>query len=192
MLFTAMVIAAFVAQPTSHDTVRVSVHSMMDEAQSLEKAAGNVSLTALISSAQQSAADVVRTVAIKLADGWVMRCSTDAQPRGSGWTPIVPRLPGVPTSRDGLELTALDHACGRQAGDLTVTISLWYGSPHQRLIPVATIVPRDGVTLRVEELRAFGVQPVEISIETRPAPLLHVPVVGSASSGVQVTAEIEG
>jgi hypothetical protein len=192
MLFTAMVIAAFVAQPTSHDTERVSVHSMMDEAQSSDKAAGKVSLTALSSSAQQSAADVVRTVAIKLADGRVMRCSTDAQPRGSGWTPIVPRLPGVPTSRDGLELSALDHACGRQAGDLTVTISLWYGSPHQRLIPVATIVPRDGVTLRVEELRAFGVQPVEISIETRPAPLLHVPLVGSASSGVQVTAEIEG
>jgi hypothetical protein len=140
----------------------------------------------------RDAVSVVRTVAIKLADGRVLRCSTDAQPRGSGWTPIVPRIPGAPTSRDGLELSALDHACGRQAGEVTVTISLWYGSPHQRLIPVATIVPRDGVTVRVEELRAFGVQPVEISIDTRPAPVLHVPVVGSASSGVQVTAEIEG
>jgi hypothetical protein len=160
MFVTALVIAAFVAQTTSHD--------------------------------EQSAADVVRTVAIKLADGRVLRCSTDAQPRGSGWTPIVPRIPGLPTSRHGLELSALDHACGRQAGNLTVTISLWYGEPHQRLIPVATVVPRDGVTVRVEELRVFGVQPVEISIETRPAPLLHIPVVGSASSGVQVGAEIEG
>jgi hypothetical protein len=155
----------------------------------------NLAVGGVMSSAprpQQPAPEVVRTVAIRLADGRVMRCSTDAQPRGSGWTPIVPRIPGVPTSRDGLELSALDHACGRQAGDLTVTISLWYGSPHQRLIPVATVVPRDGVTIRVEELRAFGVQPVEISIETRPAPSLHVPVVQSASSGVQVSAEIEG
>jgi hypothetical protein len=141
---------------------------------------------------QRPAADVVRTVAIKLADGRVMRCSTDAEPRGSGWTPIVPKIPGAPTSRDGLELSALDHACGRQAGELTVAISLWYGSPHQRRIPVATVVPREGATIRVEELRAFGVQPVEISIETRPAPSLRVPVVGSASSGVQVSADVEG
>ena len=153
-----------------------------------------ISLVALLSPAAQpqQPADVVRTVAITLADGRVMRCSTDAQPRGSGWTPIVPRIAGVPTSRDGLEVSALAHACGRQAGELTVTISLWYGSPHQRLVPVATIVPREGVTTRVEELRAFGVQPVEISIETRAAPVLRAPVVGSASSGVQVTAEIEG
>jgi hypothetical protein len=154
-----------------------------------------ISLAALLSSAAQPqapAVDVVRTVAIKLADGRVIRCSTEAQPRGSGWTPIVPRITGAPTSRDGLELSALDHACGRQAGDVTVTISLWYGTPHQRLIPVATIVPHDGVTVRVEELLPYGVQPVEISIETRPAPVLHVPAVGSASSGVQVTAGIEG
>ena len=126
-----------------------------------------LSLAALLSSAaqpQQPTAEVVRTVAITLADGRVMRCSTDAQPRGSGWTPIVPRIAGMATSRDGLELSALDHACSRQAGNVTVTISLWYGSPHQRLIPVATIVPHDGVTLRVEELRAFGVQPAEVSI----------------------------
>lgn len=158
-------------------------------------ATGSLSLAGLISPAaqsQQPVAEVVRTVAIKLADGRVLRCSTEAQPRGSGWTPIVPRIPGEPTSRDGLELTALDHVCGRQAGELTVTISLWYGSPHQRLVPVATIVPREGATLRVEELRAFGVQPVEISIEARPAPVLRVPVVGSASTGVQVSAEIEG
>lgn len=153
-----------------------------------------ISLAALLSSAAQAQqpAAVVRTVAIKLTDGRVLRCSADAQPRGSGWTPIVPTIAGANTSRDGLELSALDHACGRQAGNLTVTISLWYGSPHQRLIPVATIVPRDGVTVRVEELRAFGVQPVDISIETRPAPVLHVPVAGSASAGVQVTADIEG
>jgi hypothetical protein len=158
-------------------------------------AAGRLSLAGLTSPAaqsQQPVAEVVRTVAIKLADGRIMRCSTEAQPRGSGWTPIVPRIPGVPTSRDGLELSALDHVCGRQGGELIVTISLWYGSPHQRLIPVATIVPRDGITLRVEELRDFGVQPVEISIEARPAPQLRVPVVGSASTGVQISAEIEG
>jgi len=104
-----------------------------------------IALAALLSSAAQpqQPADVVRTVAIKLADGRVMRCTTDAQPRGSGWTPVVPRIAGAPTLRDGLELSALDHACGRQAGELTVTISLWYGSPHQRLVPVATIVPRE-------------------------------------------------
>lgn len=152
----------------------------------------SLSVVLSLAAQPQQPAGVVRTVAIKLADGRVMRCSTDAEPRGSGWTPIVPRIAGAPTLRDGLELSALDHACGRQGGDVTVTIALWYGSPHQRLVPVATIVPREGVTVRVEELRAFGVQPVEISIETRPAPVLHVPVVGSASSGVEVTADIEG
>ena len=154
-----------------------------------------ISLAALLSPAAQpqpQSAEAVRTIAIKLADGRVLRCSTGDEPRGSGWTPIVPRIPGAATSRDGLELSALDHACGRQGGEVTVTISLWYGSPHQRRIPVATIVPRDGVTVRVEELRAYGVQPVEISIETRPAPVLRVPAVDSASSGVQVTAAIEG
>jgi hypothetical protein len=174
---------------------RPPVQSILDESQGLETAAEKMSSAGSIAPAaqpQQSAAEVARTVAIKFADGRVMRCSSEAQPRGSGWTPIVPKIPGVPTSRDGLELSALDHACGRQAGELTVTISLWYGSPHQRLIPVATVVPRDGVTVRVEELRAFGVQPVEISIETRPAPSLQVPGVGSASSGVHVSAQIEG
>jgi ketosteroid isomerase-like protein len=145
-----------------------------------------------VPSRQAVPADSVRTVAIRLADGRVLRCSMEEEPRGSGWTPIVPRVPGATTSRDGLELSALDHACGRSGGEVTVTISLWYGSPHQRRIPVATVVARDGITVRVDELRAYGVQPVEISIETHAAPALRLPAVASASSALQVSAEVEG
>jgi hypothetical protein len=42
MLLTAMMIAAIIAQPASQGSVLASVHSMMDEAQNLETAAGKI------------------------------------------------------------------------------------------------------------------------------------------------------
>jgi hypothetical protein len=151
-------------------------------------------LIGMSSAAQQSSGDMVRTVAIKLADGGILRCSTGARPIGGGYSPIVLTIPGVPTSRDGLDLSMIEHTCGRQGADVTVTIALRYGPTRQHRIPVVTVVAHDGVTLHiVEELRAFGVKPEEISIETWKAPVLHVPAVESVSSGLPVvSAEVEG
>ena len=59
----------------------------------------------------QPAPELVRTIAIRLADGRVLRLTpTHEQPRGSGWTSLVPKIAGASTVRDGLEVSALDYA----------------------------------------------------------------------------------
>jgi hypothetical protein len=91
----------------------------------------------LVQASPQDAAQPVasRRLVVTYSDG---RTSTQIlRPRGGFWTPRFPRQ-GNPPQHDGLSLSALhvDFQAGR---DLVVTVSLKYGSPHQKAVEVATV-----------------------------------------------------
>ncbi len=109
------------------------------------------------------------------------------RPRGGFWTPRFPRQ-GNPPQHDGLSLSALqvDFEAGR---DLVVTVSLKYGSPHQKTVEVATV--RLGTEpVRVDDLERYGVDPIVLSLdEFSPVPLVQ-PTVTSASPLLDVTVDL--
>jgi len=143
------------------------------------------------SAAAQSAAAVPdstpRELAIKYADGHT--AYQVLRPSGGSWTPFFPRIPGVETSRNGLPLTALDVAHALDGPDVRVAISLIYGRPHQDRLKVATVTVTAERSVRVDQLTAYGVEPVTLSIiALRPAPPF-VPSVSASSSALEVTVE---
>ena len=110
-------------------------------------------------------------------------------PRGGSWTPSFPHRPDAP-AQDGLPLTALEvnHVVD---GDLvTVTVALKYGVPQQRTVPVATIRMKGDEPVTVSDLSRFGVDPIVLSIDDFPPPVLVNPTSTSISSLIDVTAEL--
>ena len=75
------------------------------------------------------------------------------KPHGGFWIPKFPRQANPPR-HDGLALAAL-QVDFEVARDIVVTVSLKYGSPHQKTVPVATV--RLGEEpVRVNELETYG------------------------------------
>jgi hypothetical protein len=109
------------------------------------------------------------------------------KPRGGFWRPKFPRQANAPL-HDGLPLSAL-QVDFEMARDIVITVSLKYGSPHQRTIPVATV--RLGAEpVRVTDLERFGVDPIVLSLDDfSPAPLVQ-PTVTSASPLLDVTVDL--
>ena len=72
---------------------------------------------------------------------------------------------------------------------LAVTVSLKYGSPHQKTVQVATV--RLGAEpVRVDDLERYGVDPIVLSLdEFSPVPLVQ-PTVTSASPMLDVTVDL--
>jgi hypothetical protein len=109
-------------------------------------------------------------------------------PRGGSWTPTFPRSAKPPTY-DGLPLAALkvDHVVD---GDVTVTVSLMYGRPHQRTVHIATVklVAQEPIT--VNELSAYGVDPITLTLGVLPAAPLVQPTAGSASAMLDVVVDL--
>jgi hypothetical protein len=135
----------------------------------------------------------VRAIAVTYADG--RRTDSTIGERGRvSWTPVFPRVSGATTARDGLPLNALQFEEALDGQDLVVTLALLYGSPHQRRVPVATVRVTEDRPVRVDELEAFGVQPIVLSIVRLPLAQLHLPSVSSPSSqlDVQVDADSAG
>jgi hypothetical protein len=125
--------------------------------------------------------NTVRVFSIEYADGRTVRYPVRDKSWGS-WTPLFPRVPGAQTDRDGLALSALDIGCVVEGRDLAVTIALRYGTPHQKQVPVATLKLTDDRPVRVEELTAFGVQPITLAIVSLARPQLPIPAVLLPSS----------
>ena len=73
--------------------------------------------------------------------------------------------------------------------DVVVTVSLKYGSPHQKTVQVATV--RLGADpVRVSDLERYGVDPIVLSLDDySPAPLVQ-PTVTSASPLLDVTVDL--
>ena len=109
------------------------------------------------------------------------------RPRGGSWTPKFPRQANPPPY-EGLPLNALqvDFEVDR---DIVITVSLKYGSPHQKTVQVATV--RLGTDpVRVSDLERYGVDPIVLSLDDySPAPLVQ-PTVTSASPLLDVTVDL--
>ena len=109
------------------------------------------------------------------------------KPRGAFWTPKFPRQANPPR-HDKLPLSVLqvEFEAGR---DVLINVSLKYGNPHQKTVPVATVrLGKEPV--RVDDLERYGVDPIVLSLdEFSPVPLVQ-PAVTSASPLLDVSVDL--
>jgi hypothetical protein len=136
--------------------------------------------------AQDPSSGAPRSLVISYSDGRVT--TRVLTPRAGMWTGSFPRR-GKPTADDGLPLTALkiDHVVER---DVIVTVSLMYGTPHQRTIQVATVKLAGPDPVVVNELSAFGVDPITLALDVLPPAAFVQPTVGSASPLLDVSVDL--
>jgi hypothetical protein len=134
--------------------------------------------------------DTSRGLTIQYADGAV---STGPLRRSGGmWTPTFPRIAGASTSRDGIPLTTLDVKHVIDGAHVVVTVSLFYGGPGQHGVKVATVRLLPDTPVSVNELRAYGVEPITLSVVPIPASPAYAPEVVSVSSQLLARAEAVG
>jgi len=132
----------------------------------------------------------IRALAVTYADG--RKTNTTLSDRGRvAWTASFPRIPGADTAREGLPLNALQFEEAIEGPNLVVTIALLYGSPQQRRIQVASVRVTEDRPVRVAELEAFGVKPIEMTIVRLPPAQLPLPSVTSPSSQLDVQVEAD-
>jgi hypothetical protein len=143
-------------------------------------------------SAQSSgqATDTGRAFSIQYADGKVF--NAPLRPTGGMWTPSFPRIAGADTSRDGVRLTTLDVKYVVEGTDIVVTVGLYYGGPYKNPLKVATVRVSPGAPVVVHELRAYGVEPITLSLVSIPNTVAYVPEAVSASAQVDVRLEPVG
>jgi len=132
----------------------------------------------------------IRALSVTYADGRKTNSPLGNQGRVS-WTAAFPRIPGAETARDGLPLNALQLEEAIEGPNLVVTIALLYGSPQQRRVQVASVRVAEDRPVRVSELEAFGVKPIEMTIVRLPPAQLIIPSVTSPSSQLDVQVEAD-
>ena len=108
------------------------------------------------------------------------------------WTPRFPTIPGVDTSRNGLALSTLDVRHAIDGADVVLNVSLSYGGPRQNVTPVATARVSADAPVQINQLRAFGVEPILVSLVPIPPAAVYAPATVSASAHVFVRAEPVG
>jgi hypothetical protein len=134
--------------------------------------------------------DTSRGLSIQYADG---RVTTGPVRRTGGmWTPTFPRIAGADTSREGVPLTTLDMKHVVDGSDVVVTVSLFYGGPGLHGVKVATVRLSGEAPVHVNELRAFGVEPIVLSLVSIPATVAYAPEVVSVSAQLLVRGEAVG
>ena len=117
--------------------------------------------------------DTSRGLSIRYADG---RVSTGPLRRTGGmWTAEFPTIAGADTSREGVRLTTLDIKHVIDGADVVVTVSLFYGGPGQRGVKVATVRLSGTEPVHVNELRAYGVEPIVLSLVPIAATVAYAP-----------------
>jgi len=140
-------------------------------------------------SASPSPGDI-RALSVTYADGRTTNQTLGDRGR-VGWTAAFPRIPGAVTAREGLPLNALQIEEAIEGPNLVVTIALLYGHPQQRRVQVASVRVTEDRTVRVSELEAFGVKPIEMTIVRLPPAQLPIPSVTSPSSQLDVQVEAD-
>ena len=134
--------------------------------------------------------DTSRGLSIRYADG---RTTTGPLRRTGGmWTPDFPTIAGADTSREGVRLTTLDVKHVIDGADVVVTVSLFYGGPGQRGVKVATVRLSGDEPVHVNELRAYGVEPIVLSLVPIQATVAYAPDVVSVSGQLIARAEAVG
>jgi hypothetical protein len=148
-------------------------------------------VTTSLLQAQQKASPVpsadadTRMLVVTYSDG---RTSEQLlRPGGLFWTPLFPRRADAP-GRDGLKLAALQVEF-RAAADVRVRVSLKYGTPHQKTVPVAEAVI-GSEPVRIADLEAYGVDPITVSVEAFSPASLVQPVASSASPLLDVSVDL--
>ena len=147
---------------------------------------------ASLARAQQAVADpnVVRLITVKYADGRTIK--TPIRDTGwVSWTPAFPRIAGAHPVEDGLALAALQLEHAIDGRDLVVTVALLYGTPHQKRVPVVSVRLTGDQPVRVDELAAFGVQPITLAIISMARPQLTIPAVTLPSSLLEATVDVD-
>lgn len=134
-------------------------------------------------------ASTVRLIAITYEDG-----RTTKEPLRDGswteWTPAFPRIEGTRVAEQGLALTALQFEYAPDGPDLAVTVALLYGTPHQKRVPVVTVRVANEDSVRIDDLQAFGVEPITIALVSSQRPQLPLPTVISPSSQLEMSADV--
>jgi hypothetical protein len=139
--------------------------------------------------AQTPDPSAIRVITEQYADGRVVRTAIrDAD--WDDWTPMFPRVAGAATDRDGLALHAMQFEHAIAGPNLVVTVALLYGSPFQKRVPVTTVTLTGERAVRVDELTAFGVQPISLSLASIPRPDLSIPTVTTPSSQLETSVEV--
>jgi hypothetical protein len=152
-----------------------------------------VALTASLgtpSSAQPARTDTSRGLSIQYVDG---RTTTlPLKPKGGMWTPNFPRIPGSDTTRDGIRLSTIDVKFVVDGADVDVTVSLVYGAPDKDAVKVASVRLSPGTSIRVAELRAYGVEPITLSLVAIPAVDVFPPEAVSVSAQIDLRVDPAG
>ncbi|MEP6918036.1 MAG: hypothetical protein ABJC89_20480, partial [Acidobacteriota bacterium] len=139
---------------------------------------------------QPAKTDTSRGLSIQYADG---RTSTSPLRRSGGlWTATFPTIAGADTSRDGVPLTTLDVKHAIDGRDVVITVSLFYGGPGQHGVQVATIRLSPDEPVQVNQLRAYGVEPIILSLVPIPITVAYAPEVVSISPQLMARAESVG
>jgi hypothetical protein len=134
--------------------------------------------------------DTSRALSITYADGRVVH--SPLRRTGGMWTPEFPRIAGAETSRDGLPLTTLDVKHETDGDDAVVTVSLAYGGPGRHPVTVGTVRLSGEAAVEVTGLRAYGVEPIRVSLVPIHAPAAYAPSATSVSGQLFVRAEPVG
>jgi hypothetical protein len=134
--------------------------------------------------------DTSRGLEIRYADGRTM--TSPVRRSGGMWTPRFPRIAGVDTSRNGLALSTLDVRHAADGAEVVLDVSLSYGGPSRNLTPVASVRVSAGAPVRIDELRAYGVEPIHVALVPIPPRTAYAPAAVSASAHVFVRAEPVG
>ena len=131
-----------------------------------------------------------RAFLIQTADGRTVQ-QVVGRSRNGSWAPTFPLVAGADTSREGLPLSTVqfEHVVDGRA--LNTTIALLYGNPHQLRIPVVTVRVTEERPVRVAELEAHGLKPITLSLGPLSPPQLALPAITSASSHLEIQAELE-
>ena len=134
--------------------------------------------------------DTSRGLSIQYADG---RISTGPVRRTGGmWTSTFPTIAGADTSRNNVRLTTLDVKHVIDGPDVVVTVSLYYGGPGQNGVTVATVRLSQDQPVAVNQLRAYGVEPITLSLVAIARAIAYAPEVVSVSPLLSARAEAVG
>jgi hypothetical protein len=133
-----------------------------------------------------STIDTSRGLSIQYADGELT--TTPLRRSGGMWTPSFPRIPGAETSRNGVPLTTLDVRHAIDGGSVVVTVSLSYGGPGRNLVTVGTVRLSSDEPAIVDGLRAYGVEPITLSLVPIEKAVAYAPEVVSVSGQLSARA----